>query len=236
MNTPMLRPSMADAIESELAALGTEHSRLEQNQRHARRVTAAFSVAAAAVALTGGAIVAIGMPGETTTTPVGSFVKGTYTGTTSLDLGPVPDGVGAVIIDVTCIQGGLIEVPLNGSNADAVSWQCNVRKDTVHITDGKLPDPGSTSITITADPGTQWTVTAQYAATSTTGWGVNDDGQTYGIPNRNGTPDLTPALATNGREGYISNHELVFFVGEGTINVYESDGITVIGQFPIGSN
>ena len=38
MNTTMLRASVADAIENELAALGTSNSRLQRNQRHARRV------------------------------------------------------------------------------------------------------------------------------------------------------------------------------------------------------
>jgi uncharacterized protein YaiE (UPF0345 family) len=239
MNTATLRPSVADAIERELAALGTPGSQLQRNQRHARRVAAALGTFAGAVLLTGGAIVAIGFPGETTTTPIGSVVSGTYTGTASVDLGAVPAGAGAVILDVTCIQGGgVIEVPLNGRNADSVSWDCDVRKDTTHIIDGKLPDPGTTTITITADPGTQWSVTAQYASASTTEWGVNENGQTYGVPNENGLPDLSPALATNGEVGYIFNREVLSFREgeEGFINVYESDGTTVIGQFFIGNS
>jgi hypothetical protein len=238
MNTTELRPSVASAIENELAAIGTANSRLQRSQRHARRVVAVLGTIAGAVVLTGGAILAIGFPGETTTTPIGGVVSGTYTGTASVDLGAAPADAGAVILDVTCIQGGgVIEVRLNGRNAESVSWDCDVRKDTTHIIDGKLPDPGTTTITITADPGTQWTVTAQYATTSTTEWGVNANGQTYGVPNENGVPDLTPALATNGKVGYIFNRELLSFEGgEGTINVYESDGTTVIGQFFIGNS
>ena len=239
MITTTLRPSVAAAIENELAALGTANSRLQRNQRHARRVAVVLGTVAGAVALTGGAILAIGFPGETTTTPIGSVVFGSYTGTASVDLGAAPVDAGAVILDVTCIEGGgVILVPLNGRNADAVSWDCDVRTDTTHIIDGKLPDPGSTSITVTADPGTQWTVIAQYATTSTTEWGVNENGQTYGVPNDNGVPDLSPALATNGKEGYIVNREVLDFREgeEGTINVYESDGTTVIGQFFIGNS
>lgn len=194
MNTTMLRASVADAIENELAALGTSNSRLQRNQRHARRVVGILGTVAGAAALTGGAGLVIGFPGETTTTPIGSVVSGTYTGTASLDLGAAPADAGAVILDVTCIGGGgVIEVPLNGRNAESVSWDCDVRQDTTHIIDGKLPDPGATTITITADPGTRWTVTAQYATTSTTEWGVNANGQTYGVPNENGVPDLSPA-------------------------------------------
>lgn len=239
MNTTMLRPSVAAAIENELAALGTADSRLQQNQRHARRVVAVLGTVAAAAVLTGGALVAFEFPGETTTTPIGSVVSGTYTGTASVDLGAVPAGAGAVILDVTCVQGdGVIVVPLNGRSGDALSWDCGVRKETTHILNGELPELGSTSITITADPGTQWSVTAQYATASTTEWGVNENGQTYGVPNENGLPNLSPALATNGKVGYISNREVMGFREdeEGYINVYESDGTTVIGQFFIGNS
>lgn len=239
MNTTTLSPSVAAAIENELAAIGTADSRLQRNQRRARRLTFVLGTLAGAAVLTGGALVAVGFPGETATTPIGRVITGTYTGTASLDLGIAPAGAGAVILDVTCIQGGgVITVPLNGRNADAVSWDCDVRTDTTHIIDGKLPDPGSTSITITADPGTRWSVIAQYATTSTTEWGLNENGQTYGVPNENGLPDLSPALATNGEVGYIFNRELMSFREgeEGFINVYESDGTTVIGQFFIGNS
>lgn len=239
MNTTTLSPSVAAAIETELAAIGTAGSRLQRNQRRARRLAFAIGSVAAAAVLTGGAIVAIGFPGETTTTPIGSVIAGTYTGAARVELGVAPADAGAVILDVTCVQGGgVITVPLNGHGADAVSWDCDVRTDTTHIVDGKLPDPGSTSITITADPGTRWSVIAQYATTSTTDWGVNENGQTYGVPNGNGLPDLSPALASNGKVGYIFNREVLTFREgeEGFINVYESDGTTVIGQFFIGNS
>ena len=236
MNTTTLRPSVAAAIENELAALGTADSRLQRNQRRARRLAFVLGTLAGAAVLTGGAIAVIGFPGETTTTPLGSVVSGTYTGTASVDLGPVPADADAVILDVTCVQGGgVILVPLNNGGA---TWDCDMRTDTTHITNGKLPDPGSTTITITVDPGTQWSVTAQYATASTTEWGVNANGQTYGVGNENGLPDLSPALATNGRVGYIFNREVLSFREgeEGFINVYESDGTTVIGQFFIGNS
>ena len=239
MTTTTLSPSVAAAIESELAAIGTADSRLERNQRRARRFAVVLSTLAGAAMLTGGAIVASGFPGETTTTPIGGVITGTYTGTASLDLGIAPADAGAVILDVTCIDGGgVITVPLNGHGADAVSWDCDVRTGATHIGNGRLPDPGSTTITITADAGTRWSVTAQYATTSTTDWGVNDNGQTYGVPNEKGLPDLSPALATNGKVGYIVNRELLSFREgeEGFINVYESDGTTVIGRFFIGNS
>lgn len=238
MTTPTLNPVFADAVENELAALGTTNSQLQRHQRRARGLAATIGTVALAGALTGGALIIYGIPGETTTTPLGSVVSGTYTGTASVDLGDVPIGAGAVILEITCTTGGTMEIPLNGgSGGDTASWDCSnpIKQATTRITDGKLPDAGTTSITITADPGTRWSVVAQYANASTTAWSVNDNGQTYGVPNDNGLPDLSAAQATNGKLGYILETELSTAV-DGSINVYDSDGTTILGQFPIGDN
>jgi hypothetical protein len=233
MSTPTLDPVLADAIERELAAIGTTHSRLQRHQRRTRALVAVAGTVALAGALTGAAIV-VGLPGETTVSPLGGVVTGSYTGTAEVELGAVPADAGAVILDVTCTEGGTISLPLT-ADGESVSWVCGdpISADTVHIDDGRLPEPGSTSVTVTADPGTKWSVVAQYARTATSAWGVNEAGQTYGVPNDEGTPDLTPALATNGRTGYIVSAD-VFSVQKGFLPVYESDGATVVGEFPIG--
>ena len=49
----------------------------------------------------------------------------------------------------------------------------------------------------------RWRLTATYAAVTTTAWGVNASGQTYGVQNQHGTPDLIAGEATNHRDGYI---------------------------------
>lgn len=79
-------------------------------------------------------------------------------------------------------------------------------------------------------------------------YGVNDSGLTYGsaawATDIDDEPDLILAQATNGEIGYVYNDELD---GETpaspeeaknepgyVINVYESDGQTVIGEFEVG--
>jgi hypothetical protein len=239
MNTPTLDPILSKAIEDELAALGTAESRLQRHQRRERGVAAAAAGFAVVALITGGAIVIGSFPGETTTSPLGTVVTGSFEGTAVIDLGEVPTGAGAVILDITCTAGGTIEVATVQENQSA-TWDCSnpTRENTTHIVDGRLPEAGSTSITITADPGTVWSVTAQYASRVATEWKTNANGQTYGVPNDDGTPDLVPAQATNGRIGYIVPGDTLSlgFGVDGTINVYESDGTTVIGQFPIGDN
>jgi len=236
MNTSTLDPTRAAAIERELRAIGTPTSRLQRHQRRARVLTISLGSVVLAGTLTAGAIVVSNLPGWTTVTPLGEVVTGSYTGTANVELGTPPADAAVVILDVTCTDGGAMEVPLAGEG-HVVSWDCSdpIRQaDTAHIRDGRLPANGTTFITITADPGTEWTVTAQYGTSDTTAWGVNANGQTYGVPNENGVPDLVASMATNGKQGYTSEEEMMAFEGEGFINVYSSDGTTVIGKFPIG--
>ena len=238
MNTTTINRTFAAAVERELAAIGTARSRLRRRQRRTRTATIAIGSLALVGALTGAAVVVSGLPGETTVTPFETVVTGSYTGTGEIELGPVPEGADRVILDVTCSEGGKIEVPLRAPTGgdDRVTWNCSdpVRKNlTTHINDGRLPGGDSTSITVIADPGTPWSVTARYGGSETTEWGTNVTDETYGVPNDNGIPDLSAAYATNGKVGYIRQSE--FWSIEGCINVYLSDGTTVIGLFPNGA-
>jgi hypothetical protein len=241
MITPTLDPSFAAAIERELEAIGTKKSRLQQQRRARAAITITGAVALAGI-LTAAAIIAVNYPGTTTIGPLGNSVTATYTGTGIVDLGPAPDPTVVVIFDVDCREStGWVEVQtvfaLNeGATSASARMLCSSGK-TMHVDNGLPPAAGTTSVTITADPETTWKATAQYGTSSTTPWGVNANGQTYGVPNdKNGSPDLTPALATNGNVGYIAEQDVLGTgIGfNGYINVYESDGMTVIGQFPIG--
>lgn len=246
MNEPEMDPRFTAAVRAELVAIGTKEGRLQQHQRRTRLAVAGIIVIAAA-ATTGAAIVANSLPGTTTVAPIGTAVTVTHTGTATIDLGPVVDGANTVIIDITCVSDtGNISVPsTNGVSQDAAGkttplvgmsgWDCAKRSTTVHIKDGFLA-PGSTSITVTADPGTTWKAIAEYGGSTTSSFGVNAHGQTYGAPNaKNGFPDLQGAQATNGKLGFIYVKEFGAFEGIGCINVYTSDGTTVIGKFGIGT-
>lgn len=237
---PTMDPVFAANVEREMEAIGTGRSRLQSHQRRARTATIVGGSLALVGALTGAAIIS-GLPGQTTVTSFGEPVSGSYTGTSIVDLGPVPAGAEQVILEVTCSEGGKIEVPTNpgseGIRSGSVYWECSdpIRENpTVHVDNGLLPTDGATTITITADPGTSWTVVARYGSSSSTPWGVNAHGETYGVPNENGIPDLVSAQATNGEVGYTRESESLAFEGEGYLRVYKSDGETVIGWFPVG--
>jgi hypothetical protein len=244
--TPNLDTHFADAVRAELVAIGTKKSQLQRRQRRTRLAAAGIIVIAVAGATTAAALVVNTFPGSTHVAPVGSMVSVTRTGTASIDLGPSVKGANSVIVDVTCISDtGNITVPETPENPQGAlstvdpsmqewaGWDCAKRSTTVHIRDGYLA-PGGTSITITADPGTTWKAVARYGVSTTSAWGVNAHGQTYGASNKNGMPDLQGARATNGEEGYVNTKEWHSFKGIGCIDVYESDGATVIGKFSIG--
>ncbi|MHA6694670.1 hypothetical protein [Homoserinimonas sp. A520] len=240
MSITEMDAEFARGVRAELAAIGTKDSRLQRHQRRARAVAMSISAVVLLGATTGAAVIINNLPGTTTVAPLGNIVTATHTGTASIDLSPAPANATVVVIDLTCVSDtgrvSLLTVPSAGSEGPGgveVNCTSNVGR-TIHIEDGLLPTAGTTSITITADPGTTWNATAQYATSATTDWGVNPNGQTYGVPNVNGVPDLTAAQATNGEQGYVYAEELLAMDHEGFIDVYASDGTTVVGQFPIG--
>jgi hypothetical protein len=254
ITAPTLKPDFARAVRAELVATGTKESSMQRHQRRTRAL--AIGIAAIVVAgATTGAAVAASYSGLTTVTPSATPVTVTHTGTATIDLGPAVKGANSVIVDLSCISGtGKVSVPLTpdvaqntktgkvttSTDSESTEFNCGTLTRGVRVNDGFLA-PGSTSITITVDPGTTWKATAQYGTATTTDWSVNANGQTYGADNKkNGEPDLQPAYATNGAIGYIYTNEILFRAdgvphqdGD-TINVYESDGTTVIGKFYFG--
>lgn len=238
MSTTKMDTEFAQAVRAELTAIGTKESRLHRHQRRTRTIAMSVGAVVLLGATTGAAAVINSLPGTTSVAPLGNIVTAEHSGTGSIDLGSAPANATVVVIDLTCVTDAgwvsVLTVPNAGSEGpDGTGVDCAVNAGrTIHIDDGLPPLTGTTSITITADSGTTWNATAQYGTSATTEWGVNANGQTYGAPNINGVPDLTPARASNGELGYIFSEELLAMDQEGFINVYESDGTTVIGQQP----
>ncbi len=243
MSVTDMDPRLSDAVRAELSAIGTSHSRLQRQQRHLRLVTVGIGALVLATAIMGAAIVVNSLPGTTTTLPFGLVVTATHTGTAAVDLGPVPTDAGAVVLEVTCLSSrGSISIPTvaqePGGSGDFATFYCTSDNKPWHMSDGLLPSNGGTFITITADPDTRWSVTAQYASTSTSPWGVNERGESYGVCNARGCPDLMAVQVVRGQQGYISAKEetaLAQGPGSGYLKVYASDGTTVIGRFAIGN-
>jgi len=241
--TVRIDPAFSAALRTELVA--------QVSGTSARRRRRAWGVAGAVlgVGLAGGGIAiaadVLPLPGADAVTPRAASVTETHTGTATVDLGVPPDGVTHVDVELWCLTAGTFRFPDGASmtcsdaDADATSgWAGH----TLRVT------PGNTSVTITADDAARWRLQATYVSRETTPWAVNENGDTYGVVNEQGEPDLLAVVATNGRTGYAYADELrgpqasspdeaaTWAPAPRTVDVYESDGETVIGEFVVGGS
>jgi len=107
-------------------------------------------------------------------------------------------------------------------------------------------------VTIDTSANASWRLQAVYVNRVTTSWGTNASGQTYGVTNQNGTPDLVAVSIDQGKvQGYVKASDINCASGNYVVHspaqalawdaasknrnisipVYESDGRTVIGVF-----
>jgi hypothetical protein len=190
-------------------------------------------------------------------------------GSATIQLGDRPKGATKVSFELDPYDAGTYllghggaSVTVGASSAPAgdANWSA-APVDRTSRTSGYLElsqlDAGGKSFTITAPPGARWTARFTWVSSRTTPWGVNAAGQTYGMQNDTGIPDLIAVEATNGRSGYVFRTQLEDADGttalrnstspqqnlewqkenEGKrtlVPVYASDGVTRIGVFQVG--
>lgn len=244
---PRFAAGLRAALVSQVAA-----SRVPSRRRARRRPLFVGLGLSAGLLLAGGSAAAISglLGGADEVTTYGTAVTQTSTGTAEIDLGPRPAGATHVTIEFECLSAGTFAF------ADGPSGTCGPSDAGWSLISTILaltPDETGTTVTTSADA--RWTATVQYASVETTPWGVNSAGQTYGMQNKNGTPDLIGIVASNGLRGYayatdLNNpwapdpeptspeHAIALQEAhagkQARIPVYESDGTTVIGEFVMG--
>ena len=195
------------------------------------------------------------LPGGTRVTHLSEPITLTETGTATVELGTRPQGAIGVGLVIDCLSAGEFSYP------DGAGMICDTGAEPSDLEDFPSMayvvdlDAGSNEVEIRATEGATWRLTAAYVSTEVTQWGVNANGQTFGVENANGSPDLIAVVATNGQLGYAYVSDMNAAGGPAptspedalvqqqerlgeafTVNVYESDGETVIGEFVIGSS
>ena len=251
MSRTTLDPVFAEAVGEQLATAGDKHSWFA---RRTRRVGAGIAVAsglAVAALVTGGAIYVAGFPGEesTVSTWPATTLTESGTGPSTMHLGPAPDGATHIRVILTCGSGYELasqgedkyhidmsdELGILDGDGEGTFIDCAyAERDHIKVDLSDFGDDGL--VTIQAPTGAGWSATAIYVRIIASDWGVNANGDTYGVPNSVGVPDLHAAQATNGKIGYIYDDDLWCAAPNATsIPVYESDGETVIGEFPISN-
>lgn len=193
------------------------------------------------------------LPGATRAIDLSEPVAVTETGTSTVELGPRPDGATAAHVSVVCLTAGRIVYP------DGASIVCDERASGSEIADPRSAnyslidlDPGQTSLRFRAGADVEWKVLTTYVRTETSEWGVNAKGETFGVQRNGKSPDLIAVYTTDGNQGYAYVEDLDgrFPVptspadalaqqqaDEGrshSVPVYDSDGETIIGEYTTG--
>jgi hypothetical protein len=244
---------MDESFSAALRDLLVEQVQQENRPRRwfARRRWIAGAGAALVLAVSGGGIAyATGaftstLPGGDALTGLAAPVSATGIGTETVKLGARPAGARSIYLAFTCLSAG------DFTFADGASVHCDrgdIGRRSAQVNYTLKIAPGQDSTRIAATAGARWRLLATYVSVSTTAWGVNASGQTYGVQNQHGTPDLVAVTATNHRTGYVYAHQLYqpapktikqalgqnHAAAPKTLTVYESDGETPIGRFILG--
>jgi hypothetical protein len=250
MTTTEMDPVFASALRDALVA----HVEGTARRRRRWRWRLGIGLLGGSGVLVGGVALAASLlqPGATMTTPLGRIVTVTRTGTATVDLGSPPNGATGVSLILDCLSAGTFTFP-DGSSASCSAADALNRSQTSEV---EPLQPGETSITITTSPTASWTLQAVYVNQVTTPWATNAEGETFGVPNQNGTPDLEAVLIDGGmEEGYVKVSDLSCASGADYVHnpaealawdkihtdtsvaipAYKSDGTTVIGSFVVGS-
>ena len=194
------------------------------------------------------------LPGSPRQTPLAHTITATHTGTATVELGQPPHRANSVSITLTGLSVGTYRFP-NGSSMGCDKSDLASRPYGCRSTAVEPLAAGQDSITITAAPGVTWRLQATYVKEMVAPWKTNALGETYGVPNGKGFPDLVAVSFDQGRKsGYAKWRDLnCDWNGPGTppataangtpavpaptsvaIPVYKSNGTTRIGSFVVG--
>jgi hypothetical protein len=258
--TDLMDPIFSDGLR---ALLQRQVETAPQRRRRARWRWGAVAVLAVGL-LGGGAAVAMQLdllPGGTAHSELAAPVTVTRAGTATIQLGPKPGAAKQVKLSLTAFDAGTFELGRGGASVTVTTADLSAgaapgaTRSTAYLELSQL-DLGGTALTITTStPELRWTATLTWVSAETTAWATNARGQTYGVQNAHGSPDLVAVTATNGRDGYVYSSQLDEVDGTtaaksftrpeqalewqkthrgGDIPVYASDGSTRIGVFHVG--
>lgn len=183
------------------------------------------------------------LPGGDVVTHLAAPVTVDRTGSAVVEIGTAPAGADHIEIKLGCLTAGTFTV------ADGASLTCSAADAgtaTGAMTYELHVKAGQHTTTITTTDSSRWRLSVTYSKVTTSAWGVNTSGQTFGVTNANGTPTLVAVIATNGKTGYSYARDLAqpqpanpsealaaqnAPQREVDVPVYTPDGKTVIGTF-----
>ena len=253
MTTREMDPVFASALREALIANVERAPRLRRRWQWRLGI----GVIAGSVFVGGGAALAAGVfspPGAPLDAQLGNIITVTRTGSATVDLGPAPATATNISLTLTCLSVGKFAFPDGSYMTCSPADISGAPGSSVQSTEVVPLQPGQHTVTIDTSANASWRLQAVYVNRVTTSWGTNASGQTYGVPNKNGTPDLVAVIIDQGKvQGYVKASDLNCASGNYVVHspaqaqawdaasknrnisipVYESDGRTVIGVFVI---
>lgn len=240
--TQTLDPVFAAALRQELTALPVA--------KPPRRKLAALVACFLSVITVGGVAVATLLPpGEMAAAALAPPVVVNGVGPAIVPMPDAPDGAMYLRVELACFDGNRCFTPGGGVEGGVegprerplVQGQALPLTDRVDETNPQLLEPvdPSRGVTVDVEPGTHWRLYAVYTDRLDPEPAAVDNGLILGIPGNSVVPDLVPAVATNGKTGWVRYSLLISdaqptLTADGTqqapIPVYGTDGTTVIGE------
>jgi hypothetical protein len=206
----------------------------------------------------GGAIAGVWhLPGEPTDAVLTEWVSADGTGSAVLDLGRAPEGSTWLSVRFTCLSAGEFSVDLGGDTS--MGTTCSAADVPLSSSDSptfalESDDP---ELSVGASEGAAWKLDYRFVDRQYIPWKVNANGETYGVPNENGIPDLEAVTDFEGHIAYIRSSEQRDLIADLpdnatqaevdqynrehaddviSIPAYESDGVTVVGTWSGGQD
>jgi hypothetical protein len=193
-------------------------------------------------------------PGAPSDTQLAGTVIATRTGTATIDLGLAPRRANGVSLTLTGLSVGTFRFPDGSTLGCSPSDLGHSGPRGCQSMEVVPLHAGQRTVTITTSANASWRLRAAYVNEVITPWKTNAHGQTYGVPNKHGFPDLLGVSFDRGRSGYVKSTDLNCAAGGNartpaqqlarqkilkgrsvSVPVYESDGTTKIGTFIVGS-
>ncbi len=232
------------AITSSLPPSAPQPAGLRRSRRRLLLVSAGVT---GALALGGvGAVAGLRPAGEVASAPLAAPIILSGVGPVTVPLPVAPRGATYLRLELTCFDGTLCATPGGSVTSDKPGGSPMVQRDAVPLTAASdasnaqmlSPLDVTRGLPVTVGKGTHWRLYAVFTDALNSKTAQLDDGRTLGVPNNDIPPDLVPAVATNGRAGWVSYRALTYqahpqLTGDGLsqepIPVYDQDGITVVG-------
>jgi PASTA domain len=257
MNNERMNPAFASALRERLVRTARERRRFGFTKwQLGLGVLAGSTVLAGGVAVAS-TILSQAPPGAPQDTLLANVVTASRIGTSTVALGPAPQGTTSISLTLTCRSPGTFEFPDNATESCSSQDLAQPPPRAQRAIEVIPVSPGQRSVTITATPGASWTLRAAYIKRVITPFEINAKGQSYGQMNASsGSPDLVQVvLQKNGHQGYVKSSDIDCASGQNVVKtpaeaiawtaesknrnvsipIYESDGTTVIGSMNIGT-